>query len=234
MVALTTVAGSVAAAAGALLVAWPIAIWWEVRKLEKPKYVVTRTLKTRQTPFFGTTAEIRSYAPFLTAEVTLEGCDMNKAMGSGFRQVAGFIFGKNKAVDREGAEKVSMTSPVAMEVVHNEKIGMTAPVMSQQDGGGVYKVAFTMPSKYTKDTLPRPDNPNVKIIEVPSRTMAVLTWNGGVPREETTASKTQELRALLAAAGVKSTGSVHVWGYHPPWALPIQRINEILLEVESK
>lgn len=106
MVALTTVAGSVAAAAGALLVAWPIAIWcvhalnkqrgeenlgariliprdsgtyseaciitsrWEVRKLEKPKYVVTRTLKTRQTPFFGTTAEIRSYAPFLTAEVS--------------------------------------------------------------------------------------------------------------------------------------------------------------------
>lgn len=65
---------------------------------------------------------------------------MNMAMGSGFRQVAGFIFGKNKAVDREGAEKVSMTSPVAMEVVHNEKIGMTAPVMSQQDGGGVYKV----------------------------------------------------------------------------------------------
>lgn len=69
-----------------------------------------------------------------------------------------------------------------------------------------------MPSKYTKATLPRPDNPNVKIVEVPSRTMAVLTWNGGVPREDTTAHKSQELRALLATAGVKSIGSVHVWG----------------------
>lgn len=40
---------------------------------------------------------------------------------------------------------------------------MTAPVTSQFLGQQRYQVSFVMPSKYTKETLPKPVNPNVKI-----------------------------------------------------------------------
>lgn len=78
-------------------------------------------------------------------------------------QVAKFIFGDNKAVDKEGKESISMTAPVRMTVPQEDKsenIAMTAPVRTQQVTGtasmsdpllgtATYKVSFTMPSKYT-------------------------------------------------------------------------------------
>ena len=39
-----------------------------------------------------------------------------------------------------------------------------------------YTISFVMPSKYTKETLPRPGNENVKIREVPERTFASFAW----------------------------------------------------------
>ena len=39
-----------------------------------------------------------------------------------------------------------------------------------------YVVSFVMPSKYTKETLPKPNNENVKIKEIPERTFATYAW----------------------------------------------------------
>ena len=39
-----------------------------------------------------------------------------------------------------------------------------------------YLVSFVMPSKYTRETLPKPNNENVKIKEVPKRTFATYAW----------------------------------------------------------
>jgi len=39
-----------------------------------------------------------------------------------------------------------------------------------------YVVSFVMPSKYTQETLPKPNNENVKIKEVPERTFATYAW----------------------------------------------------------
>lgn len=41
-------------------------------------------------------------------------------------------------------------------------------------------MSFVMPSKYTKETLPKPKNPDVAIIEVPSHLAAALTFRGHV------------------------------------------------------
>jgi hypothetical protein len=35
-----------------------------------------------------------------------------------------------------------------------------------QDASGNVKMSFVMPSKYTRETLPRPNNPDVNIVEV--------------------------------------------------------------------
>ena len=39
-----------------------------------------------------------------------------------------------------------------------------------------YTVSFVMPSKYTKDTLPKPKTDSVAIKEIPAHTLAALTW----------------------------------------------------------
>ncbi|MEY3746527.1 MAG: hypothetical protein RIQ76_1068 [Pseudomonadota bacterium] len=54
---------------------------------------------------------------------------------------------------------------------------MTAPVISEETEKGWY-VSFNMPKQFTKETLPIPNNPEVKIIEVPSEKYAVITFSG--------------------------------------------------------
>jgi hypothetical protein len=68
-----------------------------------------------------------------------------------------------------------------------------------------------MPSKYTKDTLPRPLNPDVHIKEMPSRTMAALTWNGRSPREPQARCAGAPGHCLCTAASQPACG---------PWPLP--------------
>lgn len=210
--------GTAAGVAAVLVAAWHGLTYWEVDvKCEKPKYSVVRPLGSRR-DWLGRArpaGEVRRYAPLLIAEVTVQGGTMREALSSGFRQIAGFIFGKNVAPGGAGAAaKVAMTSPVTLEAVEapaSAKIAMTAPVASEMVGDGQYKVSFIMPSHYTRDTLPAPLNDAVKIREVPARTMAAMAWSGRSPSEEAMHGRAEELRAALAAAGLTPSGPVHLW-----------------------
>lgn len=68
-----------------------------------------------------------------------------------------------------------MTAPVAESA--SEPVAMTVPVM-EQGSGDTRRVTFSMPSKYTLDTLPKPNNSAVKLREVPAHRVAVtrFTW----------------------------------------------------------
>jgi SOUL heme-binding protein len=236
--------GTAAGVAVALVAAWHALTYIEVdKKCEKPKYAIVRTLGTKKN-WLGRTspvAEIRRYAPVLVAEVTFENMAMREALSNGFRAIAGFIFGKNVAPGSDSASsKVAMTSPVTLESTSSsssqlsEKIAMTAPVTAEAATDGTYKVSFIMPSKYTKETLPKPVNDKVIIKEVPARTLAALTWSGKGPNQQQMDAKANELRAVLAEAGVKPVSShVHLWQYHPPFAPAWMRRNEVLLEVND-
>ncbi len=48
----------------------------------------------------------------------------------------------------------------------NMQVAMTSPVTTEAAGPTSYKISFIMPSKYTKDTLPRPNNSAVEIKEM--------------------------------------------------------------------
>lgn len=203
---------------------------------EKPKYTLIRALGKKKRWNLKAASELRSYSEYLVAEVTLSNVsDMKEALSSGFRQIAGFIFGKNVAPTGVGNEKVAMTSPVTLESTQepqSAKIAMTSPVAAEKSAEGAYKVSFIMPSKYTLETLPKPLNENVKIYQVPARTMAALTWNGPSPREQKMAQKLSELKEILKAEGLEvANDKSHLWQYHPPFAFPFQRVNEVLLEV---
>ena len=228
--------GTAAGVAVALVAAWNAVTYIQVDKCEKPKYALVRTLGSKKN-WLGRASplvEIRRYAPVLVAEVTFENMQMREALSNGFRAIAGFIFGKNIAPGSDAASsKVAMTSPVTLEAT-NQKIAMTSPVTAETAADGTYKVSFIMPSKYTKETLPKPVNDKVVIKEIPARTLAALTWSGKGPNAVGMETKAAELRAVLAEARVQPTSDhVHLWQYHPPFAPSWMRRNEVLLEVND-
>jgi len=167
--------------------------------------------------------EIRDYAPVIVAEVTLSG-DAIRARNAGFRPLAEYIF----AEDRKG-EKIAMTAPVTQ--VPREKIAMTAPVTQAPSQGETWTIGFTMPAKYTMDTLPAPANPNVRLTEQPIKRMAVIRFSGTAGPEQME-KKREELMARLAKEGLNAISQPTFAFYDAPWTPPFMRRNEVMVEVE--
>ena len=111
--------------------------------------------------------QVRAYAPLILAEVEVTG-DMRRAGNSGFRPLAGYIFGDNTT-----RAKIEMTAPVTR-VPTSQKIEMTAPVTRIPTETGNWIVTFTMPAEWTMETLPVPNNPNVTLREVPGEMIAAI------------------------------------------------------------
>lgn len=186
--------------------------------IEEPAYTVTE----QSAPF-----ELRTYQPKIVAEVVVSG-SMDEASSMGFRLLANYIFGNNTA-GGGGSEKIQMTAPVGMEP-SSEKISMTAPV-SMQESDGRWRVSFVMPSQYTMETLPRPNNAAVTIREIPATRYAVIRFSG-LTGAKKVANKTEDLQAWLAKKGLKPVGAPELARYNPPWILPFLRRNEIMVEVQ--
>ena len=170
--------------------------------------------------------EVRQYAPTVVAEGVVGG-DLDTASSRGFRLVAGYIFGGNRAVSAVSAEPGS------------ERIAMTAPVVAVPEGGqhlegaNRWRVQFVMPSKYTLATLPRPNNPAVSLRELPGHRTAVLRFSGFM-NEAKVEGKAEELRAWLQARGMRAVGPPRLLRYDPPWTLPFMRRHEVVFDVEAK
>ena len=64
-----------------------------------------------------------------------------------------------------------MTTPVTA-TAEGDKIAMTAPVTSTGPTDGLYRVRFSMPNEWTMQTLPKPTNPDVELVEIDARTRA--------------------------------------------------------------
>ena len=169
--------------------------------------------------------ELRQYQPMLIAEVLVDG-DMDQASGKGFRLIADYIFGNN-ITETGSSKKIKMTAPVTIEP-RSEEISMTIPV-SLKNISGRWQVSFVMPSKYTLDTIPLPNNKQIMLRKVPARKVAVLEFSG-FANEKNTANRTQELLKWMDKNNLISTGSIELSRYDPPWTLPFLRRNEIIVE----
>jgi len=173
--------------------------------------------------------ELREYAPMVVAETIVDG-DLDDASSAGFKRIADYIFGNNTA-RAGGNEKISMTAPVTM-APKSEKISMTAPVGMQPKAGldntNQWRMYFVMPSKYTLDTLPSPNNPAVTLRAIPASRFAVLRFSG-LTGEEKTANKTAELLAWLKTKQITPISEPELARYNPPWTLPFLRRNEVMV-----
>ncbi len=149
--------------------------------------------------------EVRRYDPYLVAEVDVA------SGNSGFRTLAGFIFGDNS---------------------DSEKMEMTAPVESRpsvHDGLDTY--SFVMEKEYTLDTLPRPNDETIRVLERPARVVAARRFSG----RWTEASFRQELAVLrqaLETNNIEANGPAEQARYDSPFTLPFMRRNEVIIPVE--
>lgn len=155
--------------------------------------------------------EIRRYKKYIAASVSFESKD--EFDKKAFRTLADYIFGNN----------ISMTSPV---LTKGEKIGMTAPVLSNQDNK-IWTMTFSMPSRYTIDTLPTPKNKMVKIKEIKEKDMAAIRFSGFMSDSNFNKNE-RKLINWLESNNVEYNNDFTRAGYNPPWTLPFFRRNEVL------
>lgn len=172
--------------------------------------------------------EVREYAPYIMAVTSVSGT-YDEATNQGFRIIADYIFGNNTK-----KESIAMTTPVLeqKEVAASEKIAMTTPVLTTDIGtDGTRTIAFVLPSTYTLDTLPQPNNKHVKLIPVPARKVAVLRYSW-YPTEARTNAKKEQLKSYLVRDSQKITGPIETARYNPPLSMPLTLRNEIFIPIE--
>ena len=170
--------------------------------------------------------EIRRYQSRIAAETTVEATE-EQARREGFRRLAGYIFGGN-----QGSSRIAMTAPVSQSPTEGSTIAMTAPVSRSGDDENGWVIRFFMPSKWTMATLPEPNDERVRLVEVPSETVAVLRFTGDRSQEAVTA-RTAELQEALRNKGIEATGEPVAWFYDPPWTVPFRRRNEVVVPIAS-
>jgi hypothetical protein len=170
------------------------------------------------------TVEIRQYGPRIAAETTVA-ADEDRARNIGFRRLARYIFGGNHR-----GEEISMTAPVSQQA--GDEIAMTAPVAQSRTDNGQWTIRFYMPSKWSMETLPTPDDDSVRLVTVPGESVAVLRFSGD-RSPKAVAAHTSELLKTLTDNDIHPAGDPVAWFYDPPWTLPFRRRNEIAIPVVS-
>jgi len=151
--------------------------------------------------------EIRKYDAANFSYVTMKTDSYQKSSGSGFKSLAGYIFGGN-----EKKESIAMTSPVVMNLDEN------------------VTMQFMVPSKYKLDDLPKPNNPDVKFKKENEKYMATISF-GGWSNDNKIAEYTAKLKTLLKENGITHFNNFSYFGYNPPFQL-INRRNEIAVEID--
>lgn len=169
--------------------------------------------------------EIREYEPKILAQISVSG-DFDDASSKGFKVLADFIFGNNNSID--GNSKIDMTAPVVMQPL-SKFVDMTAPVLTEGKNKE-WHVSFVMPKKYSLDTLPKPNNKDIKIISLPTEKYAVIIFSGLVT-EKSYDEQAKLLYNFIKNKNLVTLGALQIARYNPPWILPFFRRNELMIRI---
>ena len=149
--------------------------------------------------------EIRKYSDRLVIETSISN------EGSSFRKLFNYISGNNDK---------------------NEEIKMTTPV-TQMEKKGNMTMQFYLPSRFNKENIPRPSNPDVKILNIKGGYYAVTIYSGRTSDKNFIKHKSileNELKKddiLILSVPIKAT-------YDGPFTLPMNRRNEAMFEINIK
>ncbi len=171
--------------------------------------------------------EVRRYPPQLVAETWVTAADEDEARSEAFRSLFAYISGANRA-----QVEVAMTVPVEIST-SSTQIAMTVPVETQSDASGRYSMRFFLPASFTAATAPEPTDPNVRVFEIPERTLAVRRFSGSRDAEKV-ADELSDLRAIIKASAWRENGTPTTMFYDPPWTVFFLRRNEVSVPVETR
>lgn len=163
-----------------------------------------------RTVFKDAQFEIRFYPAATFAKIYSPGTDYKSVANSGFRKLAGYIFGGN-----DQKKSISMTTPVRMEL-----------------GAKGSSMSFVMPEKYAATDLPKPRDASVHIVKSSPQYVAVIGF-GGYANDEKINEKRDELLRLLKEKGIKVAGESTFLGYNAPYQF-WGRKNEVIIPIEWK
>ena len=135
--------------------------------------------------------EIRKYEPALFSYVVMQPADYKTASGNGFRTLAGYIFGGN-----EKNQQISMTSPVTMTMADS------------------VTMKFKIPEGMELESMPQPNDPNVRFAAEPEKVMAAITLLpfylfDGISQDN---YRPASLFAMLAL-GILGSGVAYIWNF---------------------
>ena len=172
--------------------------------------------------------EVRLYKPINIASVTVAG-KRKEALSQGFRVLADYIFGNNQI-----KQAINMTAPVQQQSADqiSQKIAMTAPV-AQQMQDDMWQISFVMPSQYSIDSLPMPNNKQVTLIAIPQQKVATIQFSG-VNTDDNIAKHEKLLMQYLKQQGISSEVAPKYAFYNSPWTLPFMRRNEVHIQLFDK
>ncbi|TVQ29038.1 MAG: heme-binding protein [Geminicoccaceae bacterium] len=168
--------------------------------------------------------EIRRYGPRLAAETAVAA--EPGARNAAFRVLAGYIFGGN-----QGERRIAMTVPVETQEP-GQRIAMTVPV-EVDEATGELRMRFFLPSEFTLDTAPLPNDPRVTLVELEPTTVAVRRFTGSTANTAVALETTALLAALDGSPWV-ALGEPVAYFYDPPWTLPPARRNEVVVPVTRR
>ncbi len=130
--------------------------------------------------------------------------ERNEAINSGFRILAGYIFGNNFS---------------------KEKIAMTTPV-NQAKSAQVWMVRFMMPSKYSLETLPKPRDQRIQFKVTKPVKKVVIRFSGFIS-ENNINQHVLKIKGYINEHSLEVQGEPQYMFYDAPWTLPFMRRNEI-------
>ncbi len=186
---------------------------------EQPRYVIKEDL--------GQGLEIRGYGQSVAAEATVAAATREQASETAFRLLFAYITGANR-----GSQTIAMTTPVQQAPA---LIEMTTPVRTDSAAtGGQPEVTmrFFLPAEVASNP-PAPMDPRVRIVTMPSSTVAALRYTGN-PTEAARNAHQQDLLRRLVSTDWQPTGTPYALNYDPPFAVPFLKRNEVVVEVSRR
>jgi hypothetical protein len=208
--------GKAAGAGAVALAGWTAWSFYSMAGIEQPRYRLLSKLKDY---------ELRDYEPYIVAETDVKGSYVD-ALRQGFRVLYNYISGDNSR-----HEKIPMTAPVIEKhIAGPEKAIEVGPNAERAARSDVHTIAFVMPSQYTLETLPAPNDPTIRFRQLPARKMAALTF-AGYASPGRVEHKKKELMVDLIEDKLPVSSEPEYAVYTPPFTVPFLARNEILAQV---
>jgi hypothetical protein len=201
-----------------------IAIREVMAKYEQPEYKVLESHEN---------IEIRQYGEQIAVEVVTEG-QPKRVLGEGFMILSDYVYGKNirkRNVDMTDMPEADSDATTAASLYRSENIPKTAPFTAFASSGNKWTTRLFMPSSYSLETLPTPDDKRIKAIEIAPEKFAVLKFSGS-GSIESFEKKAIALRKFLAQNKINTIGP-ELDAYYGPWTVPFLRHNEVMILISQ-